>query len=66
MTIDLNEMLRQEIILHFPPNPLCSSRCKGLCQVCGKDKNKKLCTCTVDDGKVYKPFKDLKKIIRNS
>jgi len=41
MTIDLSDMLRQEIILHFPFIPVCSSRGKGLCSECGKDLNKK-------------------------
>ncbi len=34
MAIDINEMLRQEIILHFPIIPVCSERCKGLCSGC--------------------------------
>ncbi len=34
MAIDLTEMLRQEIILHFPMIPVCSERCKGLCSGC--------------------------------
>lgn len=34
MAVDLTEMLRQEIILHFPIVPVCSERCKGLCSGC--------------------------------
>lgn len=34
MAVDLTEMLRQEIILHFPMIPVCSERCKGLCSGC--------------------------------
>jgi len=29
-TIDITEFLRQEIILHFPLVPVCSTRCKGI------------------------------------
>lgn len=63
MTIDLYEMIRQEIILHFPLISVCSKSCKGLCQKCGKDKNLEKCKCRQDNSDEYKPFKDLKKII---
>ncbi len=62
--IDLTEMLRQEIILHFPLIALCSERCRGLCPVCGKDKNKGICKCKTEDPGTYKPFKNLKKLIK--
>ena len=64
MTIDLNEMVRQEIILHFPLIPVCSRSCKGLCAHCGIDKNRKTCSCK-DENQVetYKPFGNLKKLI---
>ncbi len=66
MTIDLSEMIRQEIILHFPLIPVCSKSCKGLCQHCGKNKNKVSCTCKSKSkvtNDMYKPFKDLKKLL---
>ncbi len=66
MTINLNEMVRQEIILHFPLIPVCSKSCKGLCPVCGKDRNTVKCKCVEvkEQGPdTYKPFKDLKKLI---
>jgi uncharacterized metal-binding protein YceD (DUF177 family) len=34
LTIDLSEMFRQEIILHFPLFPVCSEHCQGLCPGC--------------------------------
>ena len=66
MTIDLNEMVRQEIILHFPLIPVCSNGCKGLCIVCGQDLNLKKCKCKVQtpDGDSHQPFKNLKKLIK--
>lgn len=64
MTIDLYEMVRQEIILHFAPFPVCSDSCKGLCQHCGSNKNEKPCKC-IDEGlDVYQPFKNLKEMIK--
>lgn len=67
MVIDLNEMARQEIILHFPLFPVCSKSCRGLCPVCGKDLNKSICACRkVISKEENKPFKDLKKILKKT
>jgi uncharacterized protein len=63
LLIDLTEMLRQEIILHFPLIPVCSKSCKGICQVCGSDRNKKPCGCKEKEA-LHQPFKDLKKMIK--
>lgn len=66
LEVDLKEMIRQEIILHFPIIPLCSKSCKGLCAKCGTDLNKKKCCCVEEVGssEKYRPFKDLKKLIK--
>jgi uncharacterized metal-binding protein YceD (DUF177 family) len=65
MEIDLNEMIRQEIILHFPLFPVCSKSCRGLCPFCGKDLNKNVCKCRKNiDTEENKPFRDLKKILK--
>lgn len=45
MTIDVTELIRQEMILHFPTIPVCSKSCKGLCPVCGADLNDTSCNC---------------------
>jgi uncharacterized protein len=41
--ISILEMVRQEILLHFPPIPVCSESCKGLCDQCGINLNYKAC-----------------------
>ncbi len=67
MTIDLHNMIRQEIILHFPLIAVCSNSCKGLCEVCGKDKNKQECNCKKEEKLgVQTPFKNLAKLIKDS
>jgi len=64
-SIDLGEFLRQEIILHFPLIPVCSKSCKGLCPVCGKDRNKKACHCEIVEYKEeYKPLAALKDLLK--
>ena len=69
MTIDLDELVRQEIILHFPLIPVCSKGCKGLCQVCGTDRNKAKCKCRPlkeAASESHQPFKNLKQIAKRS
>ncbi|MBU1727473.1 MAG: DUF177 domain-containing protein [Candidatus Omnitrophica bacterium] len=43
--IDLNPDIREEIIIDYPINPLCSSDCKGLCPRCGANLNDSKCDC---------------------
>lgn len=43
--IDIEPLLREELLLHFPAFPVCSDGCKGICTTCGVDKNIVNCTC---------------------
>jgi uncharacterized protein len=43
--LDLTEMLRQQIILNLPDHPLCHEDCKGLCAICGDNRNLRECEC---------------------
>lgn len=42
-TIDLEQMLRDIIVLSIPMNPVHSEDCKGLCPRCGNDRNEQDC-----------------------
>jgi len=42
-TIDLVPLVRDAIVLALPMNPLCRADCKGLCPVCGADRNRVDC-----------------------
>ena len=44
-SVDLDDDIRQELILGFPVKPLCSADCKGLCAKCGKNLNQGGCSC---------------------
>ncbi len=44
-TCDLSVMVLQEILLNLPMKPLCSPGCKGLCPVCGQNRNEGSCMC---------------------
>lgn len=43
--IDLEEVLREQIILALPMYPRCSETCRGLCPVCGQNLNQNNCSC---------------------
>ncbi len=43
--LDVDEQLREEILLCFPQKILCSEDCPGLCPKCGKPKRDGACGC---------------------
>lgn len=43
--VDLDDEVRQQLVLALPMKPLCSADCKGLCPTCGKDLNEGPCEC---------------------
>jgi uncharacterized protein len=45
-TIDLGEVIREQFYLALPMKPLCQDACKGLCPVCGVNRNRETCNCT--------------------
>lgn len=47
--IDLTEIVLNEIAAELPMKPLCTTDCKGLCSVCGKNKNQAECGCKADE-----------------
>ena len=44
-TFDLDEIIREELILNMDMTVLCSEDCKGLCPRCGKNLNEGDCGC---------------------
>ena len=47
--IDFSELVREEILLALPMNPLCRVNCRGLCPECGKNLNEGKCYCPGSD-----------------
>ena len=58
--INLADILKEQISLNIPIQPLCSNDCKGLCQVCGKNLNSEKCKCKKE--KWNNPFSKLENI----
>ncbi len=44
-TIDLDPILREQILLSLPAYPVCRDGCKGLCPACGQNLNERECGC---------------------
>jgi uncharacterized protein len=44
-TIDVDELVREQVLLALPARALCSDECKGLCPACGADRNLNPCDC---------------------
>jgi len=43
--IDLDPVVREQLLLALPHYPLCREDCKGLCSACGQSLNEKECGC---------------------
>ena len=43
--VDLDELVREQIVLALPSRHLCREDCKGLCQKCGANLNAGQCSC---------------------
>ncbi|NQT89636.1 MAG: DUF177 domain-containing protein [Candidatus Omnitrophica bacterium] len=44
-TIELDDKIKDEVILDHPIRMLCKPDCKGLCALCGKNLSSALCKC---------------------
>lgn len=47
-TLDLTELIRENILIAIPIKALCDEDCKGLCTVCGVNMNVHNCDCNKD------------------
>jgi hypothetical protein len=47
--MDIDEELREELILDFPMRLLCSEDCPGLCPKCGKPRREGDCGCDLTE-----------------
>ena len=47
--VELGKMLREQLILTSPIQPLCRPDCLGLCQICGRNLNQGPCRCADSD-----------------
>lgn len=60
--VDIDEIVREQILLAVPSQALCDVNCKGLCPVCGADQN--LTTCTEHEAQIDPRWKELEKLVK--
>jgi uncharacterized protein len=46
--IELNDVLREFVLLTLPMQRLCREDCKGICPECGQNRNQKQCGCRAE------------------
>jgi uncharacterized protein len=46
--LELEDILREQVLLALPMQRVCSDVCKGICPVCGRNRNETECGCKLD------------------
>ena len=46
--LELEDILLEQVLLALPMQRVCSDLCKGICPVCGGNRNETTCDCTVE------------------
>ncbi len=57
-TVHLDQVIAEQILLQIPVKPLCSESCKGLCPLCGTNRNQR--ECNHEGERIDGPFAALK------
>ncbi len=61
--VELDNAILESILLHTPSNILCHENCKGICPICGCNKNQKDCNCQDTAEEADNPFAILKNLV---
>ncbi|PLX70854.1 MAG: hypothetical protein C0602_04945 [Denitrovibrio sp.] len=59
--IELDDIIRQEVIFYLPLKMTCGDDCRGLCPKCGENLNIGSCKCEQDADPRWTALKDIKK-----
>ena len=59
MSLDLGEVVRDDLTLSMPTKFLCSEDCKGICPGCGKSLNRVQCVCVSETDPRLAKLKEL-------
>jgi uncharacterized metal-binding protein YceD (DUF177 family) len=57
-TLDLGEVLREQLFLALPLARVCREACQGLCRTCGANRNAAACACPPEESE--SPFSPLR------
>lgn len=60
-SIDLADVLKEQLQLQIPFQPLCKESCKGICSQCGTDLNQGRCACAkIEKRRPFSVLRDFK------
>lgn len=63
--IDIEALVREQILLAVPMKPLCSADCRGICPTCGANLNETACKCGKEEiDPRLAPLKKLKESLK--
>ncbi|HWE52791.1 MAG TPA: DUF177 domain-containing protein [Bryobacteraceae bacterium] len=48
--LELEDILREQVLLQLPMQRVCSEACKGICPICGVNRNETDCQCEAHPG----------------
>ena len=48
--LELEDIIREQLLLQLPMQRVCSEDCKGICPICGANRNETACTCQARPG----------------
>lgn len=46
--LELEDILREQVLLALPMQRVCSEACRGICPICGKNRNETPCDCKIE------------------
>ncbi len=59
--LELSDVIREQVLLSLPMHRICQENCKGICPVCGQNRNVTACDChLVPKDDRWAGLKDLK------
>ena len=48
--LELEDILREQVLLRLPMQRVCKETCKGICPICGLNRNENACQCEAHSG----------------
>ncbi len=48
-SVDVDDLVREQVLLALPARAVCTEQCQGLCPECGADLNAETCSCPGDE-----------------
>ena len=62
--LDFGPLILEIVSLAWPMQPRCSETCRGVCPVCGRNRNEEACNC--ESGEASRPFAGLDQLLEKS